>query len=356
MKALSYQGPGRSSWGEAPDPVVLHPEDAVVRVALTSICAIDPDILGGGVPEVAAGRILGHEAVGTVTAIGPGVQRVALGDRVLVSCVCACGRCAACRTLAYGRCTGGGGWLLGHLIDGTQAEYVRTPFADGSLHRLPRGVGDESALLLADLLPTAFEVGVRSGGVGPGDTVLVVGAGPTGLAAIATARLYSPGRIIAVDRAEGRLAVAERIGADVVLPADRVDAERVRALSPDGFGADVAIETGDLPGDWALGLCTRAVRPGGRVARVGPHGRVAPGYPDPDPRRPDELRAGHLTVTAGLVDTSSTPLLLGMLDAGRLDVAGLVTHRFALDEIGRAYEVLAHAGGESGVLKVALAG
>ncbi|WP_371494682.1 zinc-dependent alcohol dehydrogenase family protein [Kitasatospora sp. NBC_00374] len=344
MKALTYHGPGRRTWGEVPDPAVLDPEDAVVRVDAVTICGTDLHILKGDVPEVTDGRILGHEAVGTVTGTGAGVRTVAPGDRVLVSCISACGRCAYCRTGTYGQCTGGGGWILGHLVDGTQAEYVRTPFADNSLHRLPAGVTDETALLLADILPTSYEVGVRNGRVGPGDTVVIVGAGPIGLAAITTARLYSPARIVAVDLAVGRLEAAERAGADDTLTVEDATDEAVRALSPDGLGADVAIEAVGVPASFEL--CTRVVRPGGRVANVGVHGR-------PATLHLEDLWIRNVTITTGLVDTHSTPMLLDMLAAGRLDVSGLVTHRFGLDEMQDAYDVFADAGRHD-ALKVAL--
>ncbi|WP_405358694.1 alcohol dehydrogenase catalytic domain-containing protein [Kitasatospora sp. NBC_00085] len=335
MKALTYHGPGRRTWGEVPDAAVRDPEDAVVRVDAVTICGTDLHILKGDVPEVADGRVLGHEAVGTVIETGSGVRTVEAGDRVLVSCISACGRCAYCRAARYGQCTGGGGWILGHLVDGTQAEYVCTPFADNSLHRLPEGVTDENALALADILPTAFEVGVHNGRIGPGDRVVVVGAGPVGLAAIITARLFSPSRIIAVDLATSRLDAAKRMGADTVLTVAEAAPEAVRALSPDGLGADVAIEAVGVPD--AFELCTRVVRPGGRVANVGVHGK-------PAVLHLEDLWIRDVTITTGLVDTHSTPRLLDMLAAGRLDVSGLVTHRFGLDEMQEAYDVFADAG------------
>ncbi|GAA4833567.1 zinc-dependent alcohol dehydrogenase family protein [Kitasatospora terrestris] len=344
MKALTYHGPGRRTWGEVPDPVVRDPEDAVVRVDAVTICGTDLHILKGDVPEVTEGRVLGHEAVGTVVDVGPGVRTFAAGDRVLISCISACGRCAYCRQGTYGQCTGGGGWILGHLVDGTQAEYVRTPFADTSLHHLPGGVTDERALLLADILPTSFEVGVRNGRVGPGDTVVIVGAGPIGLAAVTTARLYSPGRIVAVDLAPSRLEAAKRAGADEVLDAATGDDAAIRALSRDGLGADVAIEAVGVPETFEL--CTRVVRPGGRIANVGVHGR-------PATLHLEDLWIKNVTITTGLVDTSTTPLLLEMLAAGRLDTDDLVTHRFGLDEMQDAYDVFADAG-SNGALKVAL--
>ncbi|MEU8922347.1 alcohol dehydrogenase catalytic domain-containing protein [Kitasatospora sp. NPDC048545] len=344
MKALIYHGPGRRTWGDVPDPVVRDPEDAVVRVDAVTICGTDLHILKGDVPEVAAGRVLGHEAVGTVTDTGPGVRAVAAGDRVLVSCISACGRCAYCRAASYGQCTGGGGWILGHLVDGCQAEYVRTPFADTSLHQLPDAVRDEDALLFADILPTAFEVGVRNGRVGPGDTVAIVGAGPIGLAAILTARLFSPSRVIVIDLARSRLDAAARLGADTTLTVADATPEAVRALSRDGLGVDVAIEAVGVPESFEL--CTRLVRPGGRVANVGVHGR-------PAVLHLEDLWIRDVTVTTGLVDTDSTPLLLDLLAVGRLDVGGLVTHRFGLSEMQDAYAVFADAAGV-GALKVAL--
>ena len=344
MKALTYHGPGRRTWGEVPDPAVRDPEDAIVRVDAVTVCGTDLHILKGDVPEVTEGRVLGHEAVGTVVGTGSAVRTVAVGDRVLVSCISACGRCGYCRRGMYSQCTGGGGWILGHLVDGTQAELVRTPFADTSLHRLPEGVDDETALMFADILPTAYEVGVLNGRVGPGDTVAIVGAGPIGLAAIATARLYTPRRIVAVDLAASRLAAAERAGADEVLRSGDSVEEAVRALSPDGLGVDVAIEAVGIPDTFEL--CTRLVRPGGRVANVGVHGR-------PAVLHLEELWIRNVTISTGLVDTSSTPLLLDLLAAGRLEARGLVTHRFALDEMPEAYDVFADAA-HTGALKVAL--
>ncbi|PBC75595.1 alcohol dehydrogenase [Streptomyces sp. TLI_235] len=343
MKALTFHGPGRRVWGEVPDPVLADPEDAIVRVDAVTICGTDLHILKGDVPEVAEGRVLGHEAVGTVVATGPGVRTVAAGDRVLVSCISACGRCASCRQAAYGQCTGGGGWILGHLVDGTQAEYVRTPFADTSLHRLPPEVTDEAALMLADILPTSFEVGVRNGRVGPGDTVVVVGAGPIGLATIATARLYSPARIVAVDPAERRLKAAGQAGADSLLTPEEADRAAADGLGRDGRGADVAIEAVGLPETFEQ--CTRLVRPGGRVANVGVHGR-------PATLHLEDLWIRNITITTGLVDTSSTPLLLDMLAAGRLPTGDLITHRFGLDEMQEGYDVFADPA-RTGALKVA---
>jgi alcohol dehydrogenase len=344
MKALTYHGPGKRTWGDVPDPVLQDAEDAIVRVDAVTICGTDLHILKGDVPEVTDGRILGHEAVGTVVETGSGVRTVKPGDRVLVSCVSACGRCGYCRTGSYGQCTRGGGWILGHLIDGAQAELVRTPFADNSLHKLPAAVSDERALLLADILPTSYEVGVRNGRVSPGDTVAIVGAGPIGLAAIITARLYSPGMIIVIDLADSRLEAAKRFGADVVLNAAHTDDAAVRALTADGRGVDTAIEAVGVPETFEL--CTRLIRPGGRVANAGVHGK-------PATLHLEDLWIRNVTITTGLVDTSSTPMLLTLLAADRLPVGDLITHRFGLHQMPEAYEVFSDAG-RTGALKVAL--
>ncbi|MER7133329.1 alcohol dehydrogenase catalytic domain-containing protein [Streptosporangium saharense] len=343
MKALVYEGPGRKTWTEVPDPVITDPQDVIIQVDTVTICGTDLHILGGDVPEVKPGRILGHEAVGTVTEAGGAVTELAVGDRVLASCISACGRCPYCRRGRYGQCLRGGGWILGHLVDGVQAQYARLPFADLSAYRLPREIGDEAAVMLADILPTSYEVGVLAGQVKPGDTVVIVGAGPIGLAAVLTARLYSPAHVVVIDPARARLHAAERFGADVTLTPGDDPLATVRSLTG-GLGADVVIEAVGLPETFEL--CTTLVRPCGHVANVGVHGR-------PATLHLEELWIRDVTVTTGLVDTSSTPDLLAMLGRGQLDVAPLVTHRFALDDIEHAYEVFADPA-HSGALKVVL--
>jgi alcohol dehydrogenase len=343
MKALVYYGPGKKSWEDVPDPELTDPEDAVVRVDAFTICGTDLHILRGDVPEVQSGRILGHEAVGTVTAVGSGVRTVHPGDRVLMSCISSCGRCRFCREGRYGQCQAGGGWVLGHLIDGVQAESVRIPFADGSVHRLPAEVPDEAALMLADILPTSYEVGALNGRVGPGDTVVIIGAGPIGLAAILSAGLYSPLRTIVVDPVESRRAAATDFGADMVLSPDDGVAGIVRELTG-GLGADVTIEAVGLPATFDMAVAL--VRPGGRVANVGVHGK-------PTTLHLEELWIKDVTITTGLVDTSSTPMLLAMLHAGRLDAGRIVTHRFGFDEVPHAYDVFEDPVA-SGALKVAV--
>ncbi|HEY8473754.1 MAG TPA: zinc-dependent alcohol dehydrogenase family protein [Natronosporangium sp.] len=329
MKALVYGGPGERSWTEVPDPTITDPRDAIIKVDTVTICGTDLHILAGDVPAVTPGRILGHEAVGTVVEIGSGVTGLAKGDRVLASCISACGVCEYCRRGSYGQCLGGGGWILGHKVDGVQAEYARLPFADLSTYKLPAGVSDEAAVLLADILPTSYEVGVLNGRVKPGDTVVVVGVGPIGLAAVLTARLFSPSHIVAVDKAESRLQAAKQLGADVTVKADDNPLQTVKELTG-GLGADVVMEAVGVPATFEL--CTSLVRPGGQVANIGVHGK-------PATLHLEELWIRNITITTGLVDTYSTPTLLTMLAAGRLDVSQLVTHRFALDEFMSAYDV-----------------
>ncbi|MFK0175124.1 zinc-dependent alcohol dehydrogenase family protein [Streptomyces xanthochromogenes] len=345
MKALVFQGPGQTSWQDVPDPGIKDAGDAIVRVDAVTICGTDLHIVKGDVPEVEPGRILGHEAVGTVVETGGDVTTVRPGDRVLISCISACGRCRFCREARYGQCRGGGGWVLGHTIDGTQAEYVRVPFADLSVHPLPSAVDSDDAVLLADIFPTSYEVGVLNGEVRPGDTVVVVGAGPIGLAAIATSRLYSPSSVIAVDLAEPRLEAARVLGADATVNAAE-EPERLVADLTDGLGADVVMEAVGVPE--AFEMCTRMVRPGGRVANIGVHGK-------PATLHLEDLWIKDVTITTGLVDTRSTPMLLRMMAAGRLPSSSLITHRFELGQMEEAYEVFSRAG-ETGALKVVLGG
>ncbi|MFD8325519.1 alcohol dehydrogenase catalytic domain-containing protein [Streptomyces lydicus] len=345
MKALVYHGPGQSSWDRVPDPGVQDPADAVVRVDAVTICGTDLHILKGDVPDVAPGTVLGHEAVGEIVETGGDVRTVRPGDRVLVSCISACGRCRFCKEARYGLCLGGGGWVLGHLIDGTQAEYVRVPFADLSVHPLPHSVASNDAVMLADIFPTAYEVGVLNGNVRPGDTVAVVGAGPIGLAAVVTARLLTPVRIIVVDLAEARLRAARRLGADAVVNAAEAPGELISDLT-DGLGADVAIEAVGVPESFEL--CTRVVRAGGRVANIGVHGK-------PAVLHLEDLWSKDVTLTTGLVDTRTTPVLLRMASAGRLDLSTLATHTFPLARMRDAYDVFSTPA-ESGALKVVLNG
>ena len=344
MRALVYHGPEQKAWEEVADPEILDDGDVIVRVDAATICGTDLHILKGDVPAVHEGRILGHEAVGTVWEAGDGVRRLCPGDRVLVSCISGCGSCRYCREARYGQCLEGGGWVLGHKIDGTQAEFVRVPYADTSTFRIPEGVSDEEALMLADILPTGYEVGVLAGGVRPGDVVAVVGAGPVGLSAITGARLYSPSRIVAIDLSDARLEAAKHFGADVVVNNSREDALAAIKDLTGGLGVDVSIEAVGVPA--AFELAVKLARPGGRIANIGVHGEAATLHLE-------EQWIRDITITTGQVDTSSTPTLMRLLTTGQLDAKPFITHHFDLDDFEEAYDVSARAA-DTGALKVAL--
>ncbi len=344
MKALVYHGPNSKAWEEVPKPTLQADTDAIVRVDAVTICGTDLHILKGDVPAVTDGRILGHEAVGTVEEIGAGVKNMKPGDKVLVSCITACGSCRFCREGRYGQCIGGGGWILGHKIDGTQAEYVRVPFADNSTYPAPAGVSDEDLLMLADILPTGYEVGVLNGGVRPGDVVAVVGAGPIGLAAIMGAKLFSPSHIIAIDKADTRLEAAKQFGADIVVNNGREDALAVVQGLTEGLGADVAIEAVGVPATFEL--AAELIRPGGHVANIGVHG-------EPVTLHLETLWIKDVTITTGLVDAYSTPTLLKLITSGQVAAGRFVTHHFELDDFIEAYDVFGRAA-DTGALKVVL--
>jgi alcohol dehydrogenase len=344
MRALVYHGPGVKRWEDVPKPTVIDDTDAIVRVDVTTICGSDLHILKGDVPEVTDGRILGHEAVGTVESVGAAVKNLKPGDRVLVSCITACGACRYCRESRYGQCLGGGGWILGHLIDGTQAEFVRVPFADNSTYAIPGGVTDEDMLMLSDILPTGYEVGVLNGRVQPGDVVAIVGAGPIGLSAIMGARLFSPSHIVAIDLADSRLDAAKVFGADVVINNSREDALKIVQDLTGGLGADVAIEAVGTPATFELAVTL--IRPGGHVANIGVHGK-------PATLHLEQLWGRDVTITTGLVDAYSTPTLLRLGVSHQLDASKFVTHHFAMSEMSEAYDTFARAA-DTGALKVVI--
>jgi len=346
MQALVYHGPGQKEWETKPDPSIAVATDAIVRIDSSTICGTDLHILKGDVPDVQPGTVLGHEAVGTIVETGSAVTTLVEGDRVLVSCITSCGRCRFCKEGHYGHCTGGGGWIFGHLIDGLQAEYARVPFADTSVHKVPENLTDEQVLFLADILPTAYEVGVINGKVDAGDTVVVVGAGPIGLATVMTAKLYTPARVVVVDLADARLEKAREFGADVTINNGREDAVAIVEELTSGLGADVAVEAVGVPETFEL--CTALVRPGGRVANVGVHGHSATLHLE-------TLWIRDVTITTGLVDTFTTPRLLQLIAEGRLDATPFATHRFELGDTLAAYETFA-APAETNALKVVLEG
>jgi alcohol dehydrogenase len=343
MKALVYHGPGNKAWEEKPKPSILEATDAVVRITRTTICGTDLHILKGDVPEVTDGRILGHEGVGIVEETGTAVTNFRKGDHVLISCITSCGKCSYCKRGMYSHCENGG-WILGHLIDGTQAEYVRIPHADTSLYRIPENADEEALVMLSDILPTGFECGVLNGKVQPGSTVAIVGAGPIGLAALLTAQFYTPAEIIMIDPDDNRLQVAQQFGATRVINNSRENAvEKVMQLTG-GMGVDTVIEAVGIPATFEL--CQLLVAPGGTIANVGVHGKSATIHLE-------NLWARNITITTRLVDTVTTPMLLKTVNARKIDALKLVTHRFKLGDIIHAYETFGNAAAKK-ALKVIL--
>ena len=349
MKALVYKGPGRMDWEDVPAPTIQKPTDVIVKIDSTTICGTDLHILKGDVPAVTPGRILGHEGVGTITEIGDAVSTLKAGDRVIISCISADGKCDYCKQGVFSHCLGdegeaGIGWILGHLIDGTQAEYVRIPYAETSLHLLPEGVTPQQGVLLSDILPTGHEIGVRYGHVKAGDVVAVVGAGPVGLAVVATAGLYGPSRIISIDIDANRVEQAKRFGAtDGVLSTDADWKEQVLALT-DGLGVDVAVEAVGIPQTFQM--CLDVVRPAGHVANVGVHGA-------PVELPLQNLWISNITVSMGLVNTDTARTLLKLMAQHRIPVDEFISHTFALGDIVEAYDVFGRAA-ETKALKVIL--
>jgi alcohol dehydrogenase len=334
MKALVYGGPGRKTLEERPMPVIAAPGDAIVKLSRTTICGTDLHILKGDVASCKPGRILGHEGVGTVTQIGAAVSGFGVGDRVLISCISSCGKCANCRRGMYSHCESGG-WILGNTIDGTQAEYVRIPHADTSLYKIPLDADEEALVMLSDILPTGFECGVLNGKVQPGCSVAIVGAGPIGLAALLTARFYTPAQIIMVDVDEDRLAIARRFGASATVNSKDGRGAAAILKMTNGRGVDTAIEAVGVPASFEF--CEEIIAPGGTIANIGVHGtQVA--------LHLERLWDRNITITTRLVDTVSTPMLLKALEAGKLSPKLLITHRFKFSAILEAYQMFAQGG------------
>ncbi len=341
MKALVYKGIGKMTLEDRPKPEVEHPTDAIVKIVKTTICGSDLHILKGDVSTCAPGRILGHEGIGTIEFVGSSVTAFKAGDSVLISCITSCGKCEYCRQGMYSHCTTGG-WILGNEIDGTQAEYVRIPYAETSLYPIPKGADEEAMVMLSDILPTGFECGVLNGKVAPGSVVAIVGAGPIGLATLLTAQLYSPAEIIMIDLDDNRLAMARTFGAtQTINSADGKAAETVKTLT-DGKGVDTAIEAVGVPATFEL--CQQLVGPGGIIANIGVHGQKVDLHLE-------TLWSKNIAITTRLVDTVTTPMLLKTVLTGKIDPTVLVTHRFKLDQILEAYDAFMHAA-ETKVLKV----
>jgi alcohol dehydrogenase len=339
MKALVYKGPGQKSWEEVPDPVIQKPTDVIVKMVATTICGTDLHILKGDVPEVEVGRILGHEGIGVITEIGASVTQLAVGDKVILSCVSSCGRCSNCRIGLFGHCLdpegiAGIGWIFGYMIDGTQAELVRVPFAENSVYKMPETLSEAEGILLSDILPTGFEIGVQYGDVKPGDVVAVIGSGPVGLSAVMTSRLYGPSKVIAIDLDDSRLKRATDFGAtETINSGDKDWKEQVFALT-DGQGVDVAIEAVGVPQTFTM--ATEIVRPGGSVANIGVHGK-------PVELALNELWIKNIDISMGLVNTNTLAMLLKLVTEKKLPVESFVTHEFSFDQMLQAYDVFGNA-------------
>ena len=333
MKALVYQGPGLKALEDRPKPELKAPTDAIVRISKTTICGTDLHILKGDVPTCGVGRILGHEGVGVIDSLGAAVELFKVGDSVLISCITSCGKCAFCRRGMYSHCKTGG-WILGNKIDGTQAEYVRIPYADTSLYPIPKSVDEEALVMLSDILPTGFECGVLKGKVAPGSSVAIIGAGPIGLAALITAQFYSPAQIIMVDLDESRLKVAKGFGATDIVNSSNINAAETVMKLTNKSGVDTAIEAVGIPATFEL--CEKIIAPGGVIANIGVHGIKVDLHLE-------NLWDRNITITTQLVDTVSTPMLLNSVKASKIDPKLLITHRFRLDKIIEAYQVFEHA-------------
>ncbi|MFA6087296.1 zinc-dependent alcohol dehydrogenase family protein [Mucilaginibacter sp.] len=341
MKALVYHGEHNITLSDVSKPQIEKATDAIVRIVHTTICGTDLGILKGKNPEVTKGRILGHEGVGIIEETGSGVSQFKKGDKVIISCITACGSCIYCKKQMYAHCKDGG-WILGHLIDGTQAEYVRIPYADNSLYKIPETVDDETAIMLSDILPTGHEIGVQYGNVKPGDTIAIVGAGPVGMAALLTAQFYSPANIVMMDTDENRLEFSKKLGATHTINSGTEDVVKFIKELTDGEGVDVAIEAVGLPE--TFDICQRIIRPGGHIANVGVHGRSVD-------FQIQDLWIKNITLTTGLVNTNTVPMLLNAVASKRIAPNKLITHRFKLDQILEAYEVFKN-GAKEKALKV----
>jgi len=343
MKALVYYAPGKKSWQEQPKPVIKETTDAVVKILKTTICGTDLHIMKGDMPEVASGRILGHEGVGIIEEVGSSVSNFKKGDHVIISCVTSCGKCSFCKKGMYSHCENGG-WILGYMIDGCQAEYVRIPYADNSLYPIPAGADEEALVMLSDILPTGFECGVLNGQVKPGDTIAIVGAGPVGMAALLTSQFYTPAEIIVIDQDDNRLEVAKTFGATHIINSAKENAiEKIKSLT-DGKGVDTAIEAVGLPATFEL--CEEIIAAGGHIANIGVHGKSVVLHLE-------KLWDRNISITTRLVDTVTTPMLFKTVQSKRIEPKKLITHRFKLDEMIKAYDTFEHAAREK-ALKVLL--
>ncbi len=335
MKGLVYGGPGKIELKEISKPVIEKSTDVLVKILKTTICGTDLGILHGKTPTVKQGTTLGHEGVGIVEEIGDSIRNFKKGDHVIISCITSDGSCEYCKKQMYSHCEDGG-WILGHLINGTQAEYVRIPHADNSLHHIPAGTDEEALVMLSDILPTGHEIGVLNGQVKPGDTIAIVGAGPVGMSVLLTSQFYSPAKIYMIDLDDNRLMLAKKLGASDTINSGKEDVVK-KIMSETKDGVDVSIEAVGIPA--TFDICQHIVRPGGHIANVGVHGKSVN-------LEIQDLWIRNITLTTGLVNTNTTPMLLKTVSSGKIDPNKLITHHFKLDEILQAYEVFGNASKE----------
>lgn len=342
MKGLVYNGPGKIEWKDVPKPTILKSTDALVKIIKTTICGTDLGILHGKTPSVKSGTTLGHEGIGIIEEIGDSVRNFKKGDHVIISCITSDGSCEYCKKQMYSHCEDGG-WILGHLINGTQAEFVRIPHADNSLYAVPEGINEDALVMLSDILPTGHEIGVINGCVKPGDTIAIIGAGPIGMSALLTAQFYSPAKIYMIDLDDNRLKLAKELGATETINSGDEDAVK-KIMSETKDGVDVAIEAVGFPA--TFNVCQQIVRPGGHIANVGVHGKSVD-------LQLQDLWIRNITITMGLVNANTTPMLLKTVISGKIKPESLITHHFKLDEMLKAYEVFGNASKEK-AMKVIL--
>lgn len=341
MKALAYYGEGKIALEERPKPTIQKSTDAIIKVLKTTICGTDLGIYNGKNPEIESGRILGHEGIGIIEEIGSSVSQFKVGDKVIISCISSCGSCAYCKKQIYAHCQDGG-WILGYMVDGLQAEYARIPHADNSLHKVPQTIDDEVAVLLSDILPTGHEIGVQYGNVKPGDEIAIVGAGPVGLSALLTAQFYSPSKIIMIDLDDYRLQMAKELGATHTINSANINVKEAVKKIVGEEGVDVAIEAVGYPATWDI--CQRIVKPGGHLANVGVHGKKVD-------FEIEKLWIKNLTITTGLVNTNTTPMLLKAVTSNKLPLKKMITHRYKLNDLEQAYQVFLN-GAKEKALKI----
>ena len=339
MKAVVYQGPDSIALKNIPQPSLLEATDAIVRITKTTICGTDMAILKGGVATVEPGRVIGHEGVGVIEAVGSSVRKFKPGDRVIVACITACGSCENCRRGIPSNCLDGG-WVLGNTIDGCQAELVRVPFADNGLYHIPPAINEETALMLADIVPTGLEVGVMNGDVQFGDVVAIVGVGPVGLAALLSVQFFSPAEVIVVDLDEYRLSLAQQLGATMVINNSDGRATEKILEKTNGRGVDVAIEAVGHP--LTCKVAQEIIGVGGTIANIGVYSQSAELHKE-------TLWVKNITIRMGVVNTTTIPLLLKTIQSGKLDPSPLITHRFPFANVLLAYEIFANAGKEQAV-------